>query len=75
MKTFKEYCLEEAKKDNTNKVNCLMDLVESIRDVFKDYTLSTRKKAWKKLNSSKAKNLFEQLLVNPNRNINSFKSL
>jgi hypothetical protein len=75
MKTFKEYCLNESKKDNTNKINCFMDLVEGIRDVFKDYTLSTRKKAWKKLNSAKAKVLFEQLLVNPNKSLNSFKSL
>lgn len=75
MRSFKEYCLNENKKDNTNKINCFMDLVENTRDVFKDYTLGTRKKAWKKFNSAKAKVLFEQLLVNPNKSLNSFKSL
>lgn len=82
MKTFKEYCevLNESKeskkkKDNTNKIDCIMDLVESIRDVFKDYSLNTRKEAWKKLNSAKAKNLFEQLLITPSKSLSPFKSL
>lgn len=78
MKSFNEYILNEEKKkkkDNTNKIDCIMDLVEVIRDVFKDYTLTTRKEAWKKLNSAKAKNLFEELLVNPSKSLNQFKSL
>lgn len=86
MKTFQEYMnLNEAakpkakeketkkEKDDTNKIDCVMDLAKAIQDVFKVYSISTRKDAWKKLNSQKAKDLFQKLLTTPTRSLSPFK--
>jgi hypothetical protein len=37
--------------------------------------LNTRKDAWKKLNTPKAKELFEKLLINPDRSLNTFRNI
>lgn len=90
MRSFNEWVLtEEAKKSSsskkkpskkedintTNKIHAVMDIVEKIQSVFKKYTLNTRKDAWKKLNTAKAKDLFEKLLVNPDRSLNTFRNI
>jgi len=85
MKTFQEYInLNEANnskkeskkdKDETNKIDCVMDLAKAIQDVFKDYSLNTRKEAWKRINSTKAKDLFQKLLVTPSKSLSPFKSI
>lgn len=85
MKTFNEFmALNEAadkkaskkeNKDDTNKIDCVMDLAKAIQDVFKDYTLNTRKEAWKRINSAKAKDLFQKMLVTPSRSLSPFKNI
>lgn len=66
---------ESKKDDDTNKIHAVMDLAEKIQSVFKKYTLNTRKKAWRKINSKEAQDLFEKLLVNPSRSLSPFKSI
>jgi hypothetical protein len=61
--------------NTTNKIHAVMDIAERIQSVFKKYTLNTRKDAWKKLNTPKAKELFEKLLINPDRSLNTFRNL
>lgn len=61
--------------DDSNKIHAVMDLAEKIQGVFKKYTLNTRRKAWRKINSKEAQDLFEKLLVNPSRSLSPFKSI
>ena len=61
--------------NTTNKIHAVMDIAEKIQSVFKKYTLNTRKDAWKKLNTPKAKELFEKLLINPDRSLNTFRNI
>jgi len=61
--------------NTTNKIHAVMDIAESIQHVFKKYTLNTRKDAWRKLNTPKAKELFEKLLINPDRSLNTFRNI
>ena len=61
--------------NTTNKIHAVMDIAERIQSVFKKYTLNTRKDAWKKLNTPKARELFEKLLVNPDRSLNTFRNI
>lgn len=66
---------DKKKKDETNKIDCVMDLAKAIQDVFKVYSLSTRKEAWKRLNSAKAKDLFQKMLTTPSKSLSPFKVL
>lgn len=84
MKTFNEFmAINEATekketkkdKDDTNKIDCVMDLAKAIQDVFKDYSLNTRKEAWKRINSAKAKDLFQKMLTTPSRSLSPFKNI
>jgi hypothetical protein len=61
--------------NTTNKIHAVMDIAEKIQSVFKKYTLNTRKDAWRKLNAPKAKELFEKLLINPDRSLNTFRNI
>lgn len=86
MKTFNEWVLNEEKKSSkkddkklnqsdSNRIDAVMDLAKAIQTVFKKYTLQTRKSAWKKLHTKKADELFEKLLVNPSRSLNTFRNI
>lgn len=66
---------EKNPQSDTNKVDAVMDLAKGIQSVFKKYSLQTRKYAWKKIHSAKADNLFQELLVNPNKSLSPFKTL
>lgn len=66
---------DSKKDDDTNKIHAVMDLAEKIQSVFKKYTLNTRRKAWRKINSKEAQDLFEKLLINPSRSLSPFKSI
>lgn len=91
MKTFQEYLnesnrslIESAKpkakekkedKDETNKIDCVMDMAKALQGVFKNYSMNTRKEAWKRINSAKAKDYFQKLLVTPSKSLSPFKSI
>lgn len=86
MKSFNEWILNEEKKSSkkdekkpnqsdSNRIDAVMDLAKAIQTVFKKYTLQTRKSAWKKLHTKKADELFEKLLVNPSRSLNTFRNI
>jgi hypothetical protein len=66
---------ETKKDDDSNKIHAVMDLAEKIQSVFKKYTLNTRRKAWRNINSKQAQDLFEKLLINPSRSLSPFKSI
>jgi len=74
-KTEKKSSSKKEDINTTNKIHAVMDIAEKIQSVFKKYTLNTRKDAWKKLNTPKAKELFEKLLINPDRSLNTFRNL
>jgi hypothetical protein len=74
-KTEKKSSSKKEDINTTNKIHAVMDIAERIQNVFKKYTLNTRKDAWKKLNTPKAKELFEKLLINPDRSLNTFRNL
>ncbi|RTK96647.1 MAG: hypothetical protein EKK64_03420 [Neisseriaceae bacterium] len=56
--------LEESDSNN-NKVKCINDLVQVIRDWGDKYSISTRTFVWEHLNSSKGKELLKKILKNP----------
>lgn len=66
---------EKKPQSDTNKVDAVMDLAKGVQSVFKKYSLQTRKYAWKKIHSAKADDLFQGLLVNPNKSLSPFKTL
>lgn len=61
--------IEENKLDesdsNNNKVKCINDLVQVIRDWGDKYSINTRTFVWEHLNSGKGKELLKKILKNP----------
>lgn len=70
MKTWIQFI--EAK---TTKVDAVMDLARGIRDAAKEYTLNTRKAAWKKITSKHGEELVQGILKTPSKSLSPFRNL
>lgn len=71
MKSFFE--LNESVKSSQKEA--IIEIVSSLRDVFKEFSLHAREKAWKKLTSENGLKKIETLLKNPNHSLSIFRSL
>ena len=60
---------------SNNLRDAIFDMASGLKGVFKDYSLSARRRAWKKLTGSKGKAEIEKLLTNPNRPLNRVQIL
>lgn len=70
MKTWNQF-LEQ----KTTRVDAVMDIAKNIRDAVKDYTLTTRKDAWKKITSEKGEKLVQGILKTPSKSLSPFRTL
>lgn len=64
MKNFEEWIITE-EKNSSNKTKAIIDLVDSLKDVFEKYDVSTRKKIWQEITSTKGKELVDKIVKNP----------
>ena len=54
------------KKDkSTDKIDCMQEIVASLKTIFKHYSLGTRQYVWQKLLSTKGKELVGKLVHDP----------
>lgn len=67
--------LQQFLENNTSKLDCVMDLVKKMQEVFKDHSLITRKEAWKKLTSDKGDKMVKELIKTPGRSLSYFREL
>lgn len=76
MRTFQDWLmLHEDKNDNTYYLDAVMDFAAAIKRIFKNYSKSTREKAWHTITSKKGENEVNKLLREPDRKISSFRTL
>lgn len=67
---------KKTKKTNqTNLKDAIVDIAKGLESVFRKYSRITRKKAWEKITSKKGEKEIEKILVNPQRQINTFQKL
>lgn len=72
MQSFEQF-LES--KNDTNKVNAIVDIAKGLQKVFKDYSLETRRYAWRKITSKKGEELVKDLVKTPSRSLSPFRAL
>lgn len=73
MENFKIFM--ESKDKESSPTKAMMELAVLLKDYFKGLTLNTREKVWEKLTSKKGENEVKELIRNPNRSINGFRTL
>jgi hypothetical protein len=59
----------------SSQKEAIVDMIEKLADVFKQYTRESRKRAWEKLISTKGKEEVKKILVDPYRPKNQFRQL
>ena len=59
----------------TSKNKAIMDIAQALKKVFKNYTQTTRKYAWKKVSGTKGQAEVQRLAVNPDRSLAPFEKL
>ena len=65
-----------SKPPKSNKpIKAITDLAQSLKDVFNSYSLPTRKKIWKTINSAKGKKEIKKLINNPKRSVSKLRSI
>jgi hypothetical protein len=65
----------ESKDKESNPTKATMELANLLKDYFNGLTLNTREKVWAKITSKKGENEVKELIRNPSRSINSFRTL
>ena len=63
------------RSNQTNLKDAIVDLAKGLESVFKNYSRSTRKKAWERLTSRRGEKEVEKILIDPNRQVNTFQKL
>ncbi len=58
-----------------NPKDAAVDMASALRDVFKGYTLSSRRRAWKAISSDRGKLLVNRLVLHPTVPLTSFRRL
>jgi hypothetical protein len=51
------------------------DIAKALKEIFQKYTLTTRKRAWKGLNTPDGKKIVNDLLIHPTKPTNRIRSL
>lgn len=64
MKNFEEWMITE-EKNSSNKTKAIVDLVDSLKEVFGKYDVATRRKVWQEITSTKGKELVDKIVKNP----------
>lgn len=74
MKRFEQF-LESKNYQDSNKVNAIEDMADALREVFKKYSLPTRRFALEKLLSKKGQAELKKLVQTPRRSLNTIRKL
>ncbi len=75
MRTWAQFVEGREPKVDTSKVDCITDIAKGLQEVFKHYTLNTRREAWRKITSKKGEDLVQGLLKTPGRSLSPFRTL
>lgn len=62
-------------RGDTSKIQARLDLVDSMKKVFKKYSRANSKSAWKAISSPNGSKEIEKLINNTNRSLSVFKTL
>lgn len=63
------------KKSSTKRINAIEDMVQALQIVLQNYSIASRKEAWKDLTSEKGQKEMKKLLRNPKRPTSVFRRL
>lgn len=61
--------------EKSNPRQAIMDMAAALKGVFKDYSRTARRRAWKSLISNKGKREIEKILTTTSRPLNPFRTL
>ena len=63
------------KRKGTRRIKAMVDMASALRNVFQDYSINTRREAWKSLTSEKGQKEMKKLLRTPKRSLNTIRTL
>lgn len=66
---------QESKKIDTNLQKAILDIASNLKKSFTKYSKNTREKAWKRITSSDGEREINKILLNPERQLNTFQKL
>jgi hypothetical protein len=66
---------KQPQKADTNVQQAILDIASNLTKSFKKYSKSTREKAWKRITSPDGEKHIKKILVNPERQLNTFPQL
>lgn len=75
MKRFEHFVEAKTNKPDSSRTKAIEDMANALRDVFKQYTLQTRRSAFDKLMSRKGQEELRKLLMTPKRSLNTVRTL
>lgn len=67
--------IDKKTQDTTALKTAIVDIARSLKTVFNRYSKTTRERAWDRITSKKGEKEVGKLLVNPNRDLNTFPQL
>ena len=62
-------------KFDTNLQKAILDIASNLEKSFRKFSKSTREKAWQRLTSADGEKQVKKILVDPNRQLNTFQQL
>lgn len=65
----------ETKKTDTNLQKAILDIASNLKKSFSKYSRNTRDKAWKRITSAEGEREVDKILLNPERQLNTFQKL
>jgi hypothetical protein len=65
----------ESKKVDTNLQKAILDIASNLKKSFTKYSRNTRDKAWKRITSAEGEREINKILLNPERQLNTFQKL
>lgn len=65
----------ESKKVDTNLQKAILDIASNLKKSFAKYSRNTRDKAWKRITSADGEREIDKILLNPERQLNTFQKL
>lgn len=65
----------ESKKVDTNLQKAILDIASNLKKSFTKYSKNTRDKAWKRITSPEGEREIDKILLNPERQLNTFQKL
>lgn len=73
MQEFRDFF--EAADNDTRAINAITDLAKAVAKVFSQYSLATRKRAWRQITSKKGQAEVAKILRTPSRSLSQFRKL